>query len=248
MKVGFCGVDESVTPDQIIAISKRAPWVEWGVLFRPDKVGEPRYPSMGYVKTLCRKIQRGDVPVRLAAHLCALRVDQVLSGDPSFVQELCGLGFQRVQINATSANGVHTLAKGHVPLLLHCIKSVPCIEWILQYNDETRETWEIVLNDDDEIHNISVLFDDSLGTGVTRTDFPTPNTDVPCGYAGGIGYKNIKSILSSINDSAFTDRAPWIDMESSLRETDSNGKDIFSMSAVLKCVEEIEKTGNIINI
>jgi len=36
--VGFCGADDSVHPNKMALISRSYPWVEWGVLFRPDKV------------------------------------------------------------------------------------------------------------------------------------------------------------------------------------------------------------------
>mgnify|MGYP006876835108 FL=1 len=40
--VGFCGPDDSVDPRLLAAISQRYPWVEWGILFRDDKEGQPR--------------------------------------------------------------------------------------------------------------------------------------------------------------------------------------------------------------
>eukprot|EP01032_Pedospumella_encystans_P039078 gene39078-44302_t len=43
--IGFCGMDDSVSPDLLALVSSRYPWVEWGVLFRNDLEGTPRYPS-----------------------------------------------------------------------------------------------------------------------------------------------------------------------------------------------------------
>jgi hypothetical protein len=40
--LGFCGVDDSTQPELLEMISARFPGVEWGVLFRPDKEGQPR--------------------------------------------------------------------------------------------------------------------------------------------------------------------------------------------------------------
>ena len=36
--LGFCGVDDSVDPNLLGIISNSYPFVEFGVLFRPDKV------------------------------------------------------------------------------------------------------------------------------------------------------------------------------------------------------------------
>jgi hypothetical protein len=42
--MGFCGVDDSVVnPELLHLISLHYPWVEWGILFRPDLEGTPRY-------------------------------------------------------------------------------------------------------------------------------------------------------------------------------------------------------------
>ncbi len=37
-KLGFCGVDDSVSPEALGMIFHSYPFVEFGVLFRPDKV------------------------------------------------------------------------------------------------------------------------------------------------------------------------------------------------------------------
>ena len=39
-KVGFCGADDSVSPNFLGLICQSYPFVEFGVLFRPDKVSE----------------------------------------------------------------------------------------------------------------------------------------------------------------------------------------------------------------
>jgi len=46
--------------------------------------------------------------MRLAAHLCGRRVNDLLLGEEEFLSELAAKGFQRVQINATLVNGADT--------------------------------------------------------------------------------------------------------------------------------------------
>ena len=37
--LGLCGIDDSVNLDHIAMLSEKFPFVEWGILFRPDKEG-----------------------------------------------------------------------------------------------------------------------------------------------------------------------------------------------------------------
>ena len=50
--LGFCGADDSVEPTLLSAISAQHPWVEWGVLFREEKAGTPRYASRKWLERL----------------------------------------------------------------------------------------------------------------------------------------------------------------------------------------------------
>ena len=48
--MGFCGADDTVEPAKLKEISEKHEWVEWGVLFRPDREGLPRYASRAWVE------------------------------------------------------------------------------------------------------------------------------------------------------------------------------------------------------
>ena len=120
--MGFCGADDSVNQEILETISARYPWIEWGVLFRPDKEGEPRYYLLGavdsvkylkdielgryaswaWVERLAEVNAKAGSKMRLAAHLCGSRCDEVLRGDPKFVTQLQSLGFRRVQVVAAA--------------------------------------------------------------------------------------------------------------------------------------------------
>mmetsp|Transcript_19825 Transcript_19825/g.35249 ORF Transcript_19825/g.35249 Transcript_19825/m.35249 type:complete len:318 (+) Transcript_19825:189-1142(+) len=246
--VGFCGVDETVDPLALAEISGATPWAEWGVLFRPEKEGQPRFPGKEWVEKLAAAARANGS--QLAAHLCSSRCEEVLRGDCTFVQSLYELGFRRVQVNATSANGVDSSnLAAQVDSLLSSIRAAPGIEWILQRNTETQPLWEpiLALGEADRPSNMSVLFDDSVGTGVERQTFPCPTTarGLPCGYAGGLGPKNIRSILERMHDSVGgsfnTLRAPWVDMESSLRSVDAaTSEDTFSLENVKQCIQNVQ--------
>jgi hypothetical protein len=48
--LGFCGIDDSVPPEFAQMLSQRFPFIEWGMLFRPDLEGTPRYATMDWVR------------------------------------------------------------------------------------------------------------------------------------------------------------------------------------------------------
>ena len=142
--LGFCGADDSIEPALLLAISAQHTWVEWGVLFRPDKAGLPRYASDAWLERLASiNIAR---KMRLAGHLCSTRVDELLEGDTHFVQRMHkDCGFTRFQINATKANGTNmslfssdASATRCVSKLREAFAHVPEAEFIMQCNSETQ--------------------------------------------------------------------------------------------------------------
>ena len=56
--LGLCGIDDSVDPELLALVSSSYPFVEWGVLFRPDLVGQPRYASPEWLQTLFQTKER----------------------------------------------------------------------------------------------------------------------------------------------------------------------------------------------
>lgn len=184
--LGLCGADDSVDPRLLMVLSQQYAWLEWGVLFRPDKEGEPRYASPEWVERLAAARREFGGRARLAAHLCSTRVDEVLRGDASFCERLRELGFGRVQVNATAVNGVDmslVAAADACERLLSVIRAVPSMEFILQRNAQTQPLWAPILARGAP-PNVSVLFDESMGTGQLSASFPAPLPGVCCGFAG----------------------------------------------------------------
>jgi hypothetical protein len=166
-----------------------------------------------------------------------------LVGDDSFLKRLPSLGFKRVQINATAVNGVDISRLGEsVELFLTVVTKHPELEFILQKNAETQPLWEGLLQLDSEAagkkgylpKNVSMLVDESKGTGVLASSWPNPPEEYEIGYAGGIGPNNIAKVLEDIME-AGNGREIWIDMESSLRSK-KNDIDVFDLE---KCYEVI---------
>lgn len=194
----------------------------------------------------------------LAAHLCGQRVNDLLLNNEenkSFLSKLHPMGFHRVQINATAVNGVDTSNLSNcVSSLEDVISAHPNLEFILQKNEETKPLWEGLLQSqscgDGEgklPKNVVMLVDESKGTGVLASSWPTPPEEYDIGYAGGIGPTNVRNVLEDIVDVA-AGRDVWIDMESSLRSKineKGNGeeKDVFDLVKCYKCIEVVCEMG-----
>lgn len=237
--LGFCGADDSVHPRMLILLAHAYPVVEFGVLFRPDKEGQPRYATTAWVQDLCA--MRKPKTMKLAAHLCGTRVNQVLAGDAGFLLQLVKWGFQRVQINATAVNGVDTRQMAaQVPKVAQVVQQVPQVEFILQKNDETQPLWQGLL-DFGLPKNVSMLVDESKGTGVAALSWPKPSLDYEIGYAGGIGPNNVKLVLQEIQKVA-KGRSIWIDMESSLRSI-KNDQDVFDLDKCFAVIQTVADMG-----
>jgi len=251
--LGFCGADDSIDPNLLGLICQSYPFVEFGVLFRPDKEGTPRYASPSWVSKLGEVIAKTNAhttTMRLAAHLCGTRVNEVLDGNVEFLKSLNGV-FGRCQINATAVNGVDTSnLAASVPNLLQVFEQFPDIEFIIQKNEETAPIWEGILDccatDDSFPSNVTFLLDESKGTGLFAggdwssaipTTYPR---DKKIGFAGGIGPANVTEVLQGLTSSnnISTNAGFWIDMESSLRSS-KNGEDVFDLEKCYECIRGV---------
>ena len=76
--MGFCGADDSTSPEHMQLLSIHYPWIEWGVLFRPDMEGQPRYATSAWVDNLSKINKESGNVMKLAGHLCGDRWQQVL--------------------------------------------------------------------------------------------------------------------------------------------------------------------------
>lgn len=247
--MGFCGADDSVSPELMQILSVHYSWIEWGMLFRPDLEGQPRYATKGWVQQLCKLNKDTGSVMRLAGHLCGSRCQEVLDGDFSFVEQLRGLGFGRVQVNATRANNVNVDSSKlgtHATNLLQCMAAVPEIEWIFQLNSETRPLWDEIMRiassgiDASRVsdsgtgsgsnsrssgsgvpRNCSVLFDASCGLGVLASEYPAPLCDPVEILSGYAGGIGPSNITEVLDhvSTAAKGKMVWVDMESSLRTT-----------------------------
>jgi len=242
--MGFCGADDTVEPSSLREVSTKHPWVEWGVLFRPELQGTPRYASWEWLDRFREEVTTaraddGSLLMRTAAHLCGDHVSELLVGDAAFASKVHNdYGFNRIQINPTAANGVDSsnLAAG-VPGIRACMEALPSVEFIVQVNEETAGLWEPLCGDPPE--NMAILFDESKGLGKLPEDWPQPYAHIPCGYAGGLGPTNIEGQMRRMAKAA-EGRPFWCDCETQVRTVDGE-RDYFDLDKIQAMVDHAKK-------
>lgn len=202
-RVTVAGVDDSVEPGQLAALSLAHPFVEWAVLFSQDRQGSPRYPSLDWVDALCRE------DVRLAAHLCGRLAVGPLTGGPLDWKNYVNFGcFDRIQLN-------HRLDPGSINFAaaLSFINDCAAKEFIVQVGTRNAAVYEGLRS----APNVAPLFDRSGGRGVLPEAWPEPCA-AWCGYAGGLNPDNLDAQLKILT--ALPGGAYWVDMESGVRTDD----------------------------
>lgn len=98
-RVTITGADDSVRHADLVELTKKYPFVEWGILLSASREGTPRYPSFGWMKELEQIYKRWQM--QLSGHLCGQWVRALCRGHRRFESErseIVGM-FRRVQIN-----------------------------------------------------------------------------------------------------------------------------------------------------
>lgn len=212
-RVTLTGADDSVRPEQLIAITNTYPFVEWGVLFSPKRQGSPRYPSEKWVQEFA------NLNLPCAAHLCGIAVGAFISGWPSDDYR----GFGRIQLNFNLHVKGYLLPK--LPDVVAREKQIgrPII---FQMNFANQE-----LSGKKFVH--SILFDSSGGRGCSPTAWPQHDPLRYCGYSGGLGPDTLDAQLEEISK-VVGDGVIWIDMESRIRSDDDRQ---FDLDKATRCLQ-----------
>lgn len=222
------GVDETTSLEDLTLLSQKFPLVEWGFLYSPKQQGKPgRYPS---IMTLVRAFQMLPAHVKVAMHVCGNGVHNLLAGNSSErkLLDLVAARGGRVQLNFNQNRKPIELDD-----LVKLLTTYPATTFITQDNHANHGVWEFVAKR--YIGNHAVLFDGSGGQGISCSEWPQP-VPIPCGYAGGLGPKNIHAELGRI--AAVTgNRSTWVDMEGKIRRTDDQGVDWLDLEACHACLD-----------
>jgi hypothetical protein len=247
-RVTITGADDSVTPADLVQLSKEFPFVEWGILASESSTGRvSRFPSWEWMV----RLQAVDYPMQLSLHLCGRWVRQLLLGHRS---EHLGAGtlfkFQRVQLNF-HAEACKCAPREFAARLREMQRESPKA-FIFQI-DGAGGNSHLDSANEHEVPGCFALFDVSGGAGILPEKWPEP-IYLDChpgehggcdeqwdyhGYAGGLGPDNLKFELPKILDAAagtpHTEAGRiWIDMESKVR---SDNDRQFDLDKVHRCLE-----------
>lgn len=229
--VTITGADDGVDPGELVELSRKFPFVEWGILASRKKEGQPRYPSTGWVGRL--KLATNERQLRLALHACGAFAREIIAGEPG-AMALIPWQFQRCQLNGFTAPS---------EALLDWMRQSPGQpEWILQVRDQASLAAACYAAG--HVHEVptlvSVLWDASGGRGIRETAWPNAADRLPIsvGRAGGIGPDNVADEARS---AAECPDDTWLDMESGVRTNDRF--DLGKVRAVLEAAKPYVQDG-----
>lgn len=225
--VTLTGADDSVSPENLVQLSNKYPFVEWGILIG-SRNGVPRFPSLEWIE----KLAKIDTKINLSLHVCGSYLDEILNNcELLFPVNI----FSRIQLNF---HGISIPKKSSLNILkiceLHTNKT-----FIVQLDGINDWVLSLLLN-----NNISAtgLYDYSHGAGIRPRSWIENSwsfNDIQCiGYAGGIGPESVITDTKNIEKCA--KGKFWIDMETKLRSI--NNGDIFDCAKceyVLKAINEM---------
>lgn len=226
--VTITGADDSIAPSDLVRLSRRFPFVEWGLLLSKSQAGRPRFPSSRWLHEL-QTVRTPDM--QFSGHVCGTWVRDMLSGGCLLHTDMFpALSlFRRLQWNfhaeRHATNPVQT-AKG----LNHYLG----VQHIFQMDgvNDGRLLASLKFNHI-EPNDIVPLFDTSGGAGIIPTHWPPVWPGVYCGYAGGLGPDTLAHELIRI-DHVAGQATIWIDMERRVRSDDDQQ---FVLAKVEHCLQ-----------
>lgn len=225
-RVTVTGADDSVSPEDLVALSKEFPFVEWGILFAGAmSAGQPRWPSNPWIDRIVSEKQM--MPsLRLSAHLCGRWVSDIFRGVPSWWETYGNRitrAFGRVQVNTHSQ--AMQVAAGMAEILERDH------EFILQHDGANNETVEYLVSVPSNT-NVVALYDTSSGAGRLPGEWGKPLCRYT-GYSGGLSPKNVAMQLVAIREVA-EDARVWIDVETHVRSDGDSKFDLGKVRAFLE--------------
>lgn len=230
-RVTFTGADDSILPTELVPLSRRYPFAEWGILVSARQVHTPRFPSYRWMAAL-RDVAAIE-KMNLSLHVCGRWVRQLLLGEFAIPEELLA-GFSRVQLNFHGE--LNAIDFGG---FREAIRKFGDREIIFQVDGVNGEglLMDVWSHDNEGEVKAIPLHDVSHGAGISPPEWPLPlGADVWNGYAGGIGPENLLMEIARIGMIAKGSRV-WIDMETKVRRKDPHSSvasrfDIFDLAKV----------------
>lgn len=211
-RITISGADDEVDPWDLVDLTRRFPFVEWGILVS-KRPGRPRYPTSNWLNSLADALMKGRMfPHFLSAHLCGSAAEEFCQGESSWVQSLPA-NTSRLQINGCQP------WPAPVDVIQNALGSRNDLELIVQVREVTDLNTALLFAESVTTpgNRVSALFDPSGGRGLETKEWPSTPATFPLGYAGGIKPSTIESTISQIGKRS---KPYWLDMESGVRTDD----------------------------
>jgi hypothetical protein len=229
--VTITGADDQTDINEMIAISKEFPFIEWGILFSKSKSGNtPRYPSESWViKLLKAGLQHN---MNFSAHLCGEFAKDAIEGadmdSDTYLDVIPPYSgrFNRFQLNFNAK-----YIKPDLDTFQFVYEHKSCI---LQYNQTNEELCNEIIKKGN--CNVHFLYDGSGGRGTSPKSWKPTIEGYYTGYAGGLNPDNLMDELNNIYSKLNVDDVVWIDAETGIR-TD----DVLDMKKVRKFLTTAKK-------
>lgn len=222
-KVTITGADAFTDISDLVAISKKYPFVEWGILVSKSKEGNYfRYPTFYWIEGLLEELKLNNI--QRAVHICGEWARDLAEKEDghSFFTDRPTISklFDRYQINYH-----HDLNSSKIERMLSNISPFIDAPILIPVKDFSGLK--------DFSGRAKYLYDVSGGCGVVPSKWIAPPF-LNCGYAGGMGPHNIENILEQIDKVCPSDYVTWIDMETKVRVEDDSKLDLTAVEKVLE--------------
>lgn len=215
-RVTFTGVDDRTNVNDLVDLTKRFPFVEFGVLISKGNTNKNvvnRYPNATIFKKLKNK------GLNLSCHLCGSVARNIVKKDDwNEFFDLLGKDyeiFNRFQLNVSGVKGFSRD--------IHFIEDK---DFIIQLKEDMS-----LYDFYKDLPNVYGFQDNSGGVG--RFEDNWLDSERYFGYAGGLNIDNVESVIRNlyvVNNADF-----WIDMETSVRTFD--WFDTYKCEQILKVCE-----------
>ncbi|PNG50505.1 MULTISPECIES: hypothetical protein [unclassified Variovorax] len=226
-RVSLTGPDDNTSVDALAELGRRYPFVEWALLYLPEKERLARNPTRAWRERFFDAGAAGGS----AVHLCGLQAFAELKAG-ALPTDILQAG--RLQLNI-NARGVVFSVSETLDLYRRALDLGP--DLILQRHGGTTAAIELFLGHlaGDDRSRVHVLLDESKGRGVKPDAWTMPKGlgSAFLGFAGGISPGNVATVARAVDELSV---AYWLDMESGVRT--ENEFDISKAKAVLETVAE----------
>jgi hypothetical protein len=228
-KVTITGADDNTNIEDMVHLSEKYPFVEWGILIGSGEC--ERFPSVDWISSLSG---RG---LQLSLHVCGHQLRMLSQGSFAIKDKMGDLYrmFDRVQLNFHGLTSWDGCGSNILKAM-----SYDYLSWSPEIIFQADNVNEELVEDCISSFRCSYLFDGSHGAGIAPDKLRTPDSlpyQLPCGWAGGIGEDNIVKTIEEIE--SFHDKPYWIDMETKVRsESIINGYhfSVLDMKKVENCL------------